>query len=278
KEKKINDYIAFNDSYNRNFRFLDKDSTIAYIKVKSFSGDYSAKFYKNAFDKIKNTEASYLIIDVRNNYGGSLEEIHKLYSYLTSEPYILIKPSQVNSATTPLKTNYFRKSNLLQYTFKTFTYPAFFFAQTFSTYKKDGKFYYKIKADKPAKPDKNSFKGKIFVLINGASFSASSILTSKLKNDKKAILVGEETGGANDGTVAGFYSYQVLPNSKIDLPIGLVLVQPDIDFTHTKKGVLPDVVIKETMEDIIHKRDPQLDWILTEIKNEKAKNKKYLMQ
>ncbi|WP_374460259.1 S41 family peptidase [Chryseobacterium taeanense] len=277
KEKKINDYIAFNDSYNRNFRFLDSDSTIAYIKVKSFSGDYSAKFYKNAFEKIKNTEASYLIIDVRNNYGGSLEEIHKLYSYLTSEPYILIKPSQVNSATTPLKTNYFRKSNLLQYTFKTFTYPAFFFAQTFSTYKKDGKFYYKIKADKLAKPDKNSFKGKIFVLINGASFSASSILTSKLKNDKKAILVGEETGGANDGTVAGFYSYQILPNSKIDLPIGLVLVQPDIDFTHTKKGVLPDVVIKETMEDIIHKRDPQLNWILTEIKNEKAKNKKYLM-
>lgn len=278
KEKKINDYIAFSDSYNRNFKFLDKDSSIAYIKVKSFSGDYSEKFYKNAFEKIKNAESPYLIIDVRNNYGGSLEEIHKLYSYLTTEPYILIKPSQVNSATTPLKTNYFRKGNLLQYTFKTFTYPAFFFAQTFSTYKKDGKFYYKIKADKPAKPDKNAFKGKIFVLINGSSFSASSILTAKLKNDKRAVLVGEETGGANDGTVAGFYSYQVLPNSKIDLPIGLVLVQPDITPTQTKKGVLPDIPIKETMEDIIHQRDPQLNWILTDIKNEKAKNKKYLMK
>lgn len=278
EEKKINDYVAFSDSYNRNFKFLDADSSIAYIKVKSFSGDYSAKFYRNAFEKIKNARASYLILDVRNNYGGSLEEIHKLYSYLSPEPYILIKPSEVNSATTPLKTNYFRKSNPLQYTFKTLTYPAFFFAQTFSTYKKDGKFYYKIKADRVSKPDKNAFKGKIFVLINGSSFSASSILTSKLKNDKRAILVGEETGGANDGTVAGFYSYQVLPNSKIDLPIGLVLVQPDITPTHTKKGVLPDIPVNETMVDIIQKKDPQLDRILTEIKNEKARNEKYRMK
>lgn len=269
-EKKINDYVALSDSYNRNFKFLDKDSTIAYIKVKSFSGVYSGKFYKNAFEKIKEAHSPYLIIDVRNNYGGSLEEIHKLYSYLSPEPYILIKPSQVNSATTPLKTNYFRKSNALQYTFKTLAYPAFFFAQTFSTYKKDGKFYYKIKADKLSKPDKNAFTGKIFVLINGSSFSASSILTSKLKNDKRAILVGEETGGANDGTVAGFYSYQTLPNSRIDLPIGLVFVQPDITPTNTKKGVVPDIPIKETMDDIIHKKDPQLNWILDEIKKERT--------
>lgn len=268
-EKKINDYVAFNDSYNRNFRFLGKDSTIAYIQVKSFSGVYSGKFYKNAFENIKNAQSKYLIIDIRNNYGGSLEEIHKLYSYLSPEPYILIKPSEVNSATTPLKTNYFRKSNALQYTFKTLAYPAFFFAQTFSTYKKDGKFYYKIKADKLSKPDKNVFTGKVFVLINGASFSASSILTSKLKNDKRAILVGEETGGANDGTVAGFYSHQTLPNSKIDLPIGLVFVQPDITPTHTKKGVTPDIQVKETMDDIIHKKDPQLNWILKEIEKEK---------
>jgi C-terminal processing protease CtpA/Prc len=54
------------------------------------------------------------------------------------------------------------------------------------------------------------FLKESFVLINGSSFSASSILTSKLKNDKKAVLVGEETGGANDGTVAGFYSFQTL--------------------------------------------------------------------
>ncbi len=269
-EKKINDYVAFNDSYNRSFKFLDADSSMAYIKVKSFSRAYSVKFYKEAFSKIKKAESGYLIIDVRNNYGGSLEEILNLYSYLSPEPYVLIKPSEVTSKTSPLKTKYFRKSNPLEYVFKGLAYPVFFFAQAFGTYKKDGKFYYRMKAAKEAKPNKNVFTGKVFVLINGGSFSASSIFTAKLKNDKRAVLVGEETGGANDGTVAGFYSYQQLPNSKIDLPVGLVLVQPDITFTHTGKGVLPDVTVKETLHDIISKKDPQLDWIMNEIHKEKT--------
>lgn len=271
QEKKLNDYVASSNSYNRSFKFLDKDSTIAYIKVKSFSRDYSDEFYKKTFSKIKDAKSEYLIIDVRNNYGGSLYEINNLYSYLADKPFTLIKPSQVTSRGTPLRTNYFRKSAPLEYAFKSIAYPSYFFAQAFSTYKKDGKVYYKMKADKPTKPNKEAFHGKVFVLINGASFSASSIITAKLKNDKRAILVGEETGGANDGTVAGFYSYQKLPNSEIRFPIGLLLVQPNIDFSDSKKGVVPDIHINETMQDIIDKKDPQLDWIKNEIAKEKNK-------
>ncbi|MGC5743463.1 S41 family peptidase [Chryseobacterium sp. NFX27] len=270
-EKKVNDYVAFSNSYNRNFKFLDKDSTTAYIKIKSFSSDYSEKFYRETFAKIKNAGSAYLIIDVRNNYGGSLHEINNLYSYLAPEPYVLIKPSQLVSRITPLKTNYFRKSTPFQYAFKSLAYPTYVFAQTFSTYKKDGKVYYKMKAAKPTKPNKNAFQGKVFVLINGGSFSASSIITAKLKYDQRATLVGEETGGANDGTVAGFYSYQKLPHSKINLPIGLLLVQPNINFLNTKRGVVPDVTITESMQDIINKKDPQLEWVKNKIAEEKSK-------
>ncbi len=269
EDKKLNDYVAASNSYNRSFRFLDKDSTIAYIKVKSFSREYSEEFYKKTFSKIKSAKASYLIIDVRNNYGGSLYEINNLYSYLADKPFTLIKPSQVTSRDVPLRTNYFRKSTPLEFAFKSIAYPSYFFAQAFSTYTKDGKVFYKMKADKPTKPNKEAFNGKVFVLINGGSFSASSIITAKLKNDKRATLVGEETGGANDGTVAGFYSYQKLPNSEIRFPIGLLLVQPDINFSDSKKGVVPDVVIHESMQDIIDKKDPQLDWIRNEISREK---------
>lgn len=269
EDKKLNDYVAASNSYNRSFKFLDKDSTIAYIKVKSFSREYSEEFYKKTFSKIKSAKASYLIIDVRNNYGGSLYEINNLYSYLTDKPFTLIKPSQVTSRDVPLRTNYFRKSTPLEFAFKSIAYPSYFFAQAFSTYTKDGKVFYKMKADKPTKPNKEAFNGKVFVLINGGSFSASSIITAKLKNDKRAILVGEETGGANDGTVAGFYSYQKLPNSEIRFPIGLLLVQPDISFSDSKKGVVPDVVVHESMQDIIDRKDPQLDWIRNEISREK---------
>ncbi|WP_421373294.1 S41 family peptidase [Chryseobacterium sp. GP-SGM7] len=270
-EKKLNDYVASTSSYNRNFKFLDKDSTIAYIKIKSFSRTFANKFYKESFAKIKNAESSYLIIDIRENYGGSLYEINQLYSYLAPEPFVLIKPSQLASRNTPLKTNYFRKSNPLEYTLKTLAYPGYFLYQTLNVYKgKDGIAYYKMKESKPTKPKDDVFKGKVYVLINGGSFSASSIISSKLKFDKRVTLVGEETGGANDGTVAGFYSYQKLPNSKIDLPIGLLLVQPNITFENTQKGVVPDVEIEESMQDIIDKKDLELDWVKTDIQKLKA--------
>ncbi|GAB0156506.1 S41 family peptidase [Chryseobacterium sp. Alg-005] len=269
-EKKVNDYIAFNNSYNRNFKFLDQDSSIAYIRVRSFSRSYSDQFYQDAFTRIKNAGTSYLILDIRNNYGGSLYEINNLYSYLAPEPFVLIKPSQVTSKMAPLRTNYFRKSSVLQYAYKSLTYPTYVFTQTFSTYKKDGKVFYRMKENKSTKPDKNAFNGKVFVLVNGGSFSASSIISAKLKNDKRALIVGEETGGANDGTVAGFYSYQKLPNSKIDLPIGLLLVQPNINFTNTKRGVIPDITISESIQDVIDKKDPQMDWVVKEIEREKG--------
>lgn len=268
-ERKVNDYVAFNDSYNRTFKFLAPDSSTAYIKVKSFSRTYSEKFYKETFAKIKNAKAKYLIIDIRNNYGGSLDEINNLYSYLASEPFTLIKRSQVTSKSSPLKTNYFRKSNALNYTFKSLLYPAFLVSQTMSTYKKDSIVYYKMKADRETQPQKDAFHGKVFVLINGGSFSASSIIAAKLKNDKLATLVGEETGGANDGTIAGFYSYQKLPHSKISLPIGLALVQPNISFTNTERGVIPDVTITENIQDILDKKDRQMEWVMKKIVNEK---------
>lgn len=270
-EKKINDYVVSTNSYNRNLKFLDKDSTIAYMKIKSFSRSFSDKFYKESFAKIKNAESSYLIIDIRENYGGSLYEINQLYSYLTPEPFVLIKPSQLTSRVTPLRTNYFRKSNPLEYTLKSLAYPGYFFYQALNVYKgKDGVAYYKMKENKPTKPKENAFKGKVYVLINGGSFSASSVISSKLKFDKRVTLVGEETGGANDGTVAGFYSYQKLPNSKIDLPIGLLLIQPNITFENTKKGVTPDVEIEQSIQDIIDQKDSQLDWVKAEIEKEKS--------
>lgn len=93
-----------------------------------------------------------------------------------------------------------------------------------------------MKADKPTKPNKSAFHGKVFVLINGGSFSASSIITAKLKNDKRATLVGEETGGANDGTVAGFYSYQKLPNSEIRFLSDCFLCSQILIFQIPKRG------------------------------------------
>ncbi len=264
---KTKDYNIVTKSFNRDLQFPTKDSTIAYMKIKTFSGTYSKKFYKESFAVLKKSKAKYLILDIRDNLGGSLSEINNLYSYLSLKDFKFINDIEVTSRTSTLNADYFRKIPKAAKPIAFVTYPLYCAGMLLSNKKKNDKIYLKnngIFSLKKVK--KNNFQGKIFVLINGSSFSAASILPSKLKYEKRAFLVGEETGGANDGTVAGRYSTEKLPNSKLYLPIGLMLIQPNIEFTNTKKGVTPDKEILLTTQEVLQKKDIQLDWIMEEIK------------
>ena len=61
EEKKTKDYNPVTKSFNRNLKFLEKDSSVAYIKIKTFSGTYSQKFYRETFREIKKAKSKYLI-------------------------------------------------------------------------------------------------------------------------------------------------------------------------------------------------------------------------
>lgn len=268
--KKTKDFNPITKSFNRDLKFLEKDSSVAYIKIKTFSGTYSAKFYRETFEKIKKANSKYLILDIRDNLGGSLAEINNLYSYLALEKFQFIKDIEVTSKTSMFHANYFGVFPKLYLPFAIVGYPSYLIATALSNKHKDGKNYLRNNGIFAVKnPKKNAFKGKIYVLMNGSSFSAASILPSKIKGDHRGFLVGEETGGANDGTVAGRYSTEKLPNSKLKLPIGLMLIQPDIEFANTKKGVIPDMEIKPTISEILQKKDVELNWILKDIKSKK---------
>ncbi|SFI64309.1 Peptidase family S41 [Kaistella treverensis] len=270
---KTKDYNIITKSFNRDLQFPQKDSAVAYMKIKTFSGTYSRKFYRQSFAVLKKSPAKYLILDIRDNLGGSLAEINNLYSYLVSENFQFINDIEVTSRASMLQADYFREFPTLLKPLAVLVYPFYFVGSALSVKKENDGFFLKNNGFfSIRKPKKDRFTGKIYILINGSSFSASSIIASKLKNDQRAFLVGEETGGANDGTVAGRYSTKKLPNSKLKLPIGLMLIQPDIDFTFTKKGVVPDEKILPTLEQIFQKKDIQLQWVFNDIK--KAETKK----
>ncbi len=272
QEKKTKGYNPITKSFNRNLQFLAKDSSVAYIKIKSFSGTYSKKFYKETFATLKKAKTEYLIIDIRDNLGGSLAEINNLYTYFAKEKFKFIKDIEVSSRTSILSTDYLSNFPTFTKPLGVISYPLYMMFSVISTKKKDGKFY--IKDLFPSKkPKTNAYKGETYVLINGSSFSASSVISAKLKADHLATLVGEETGGANDGTVAGIYTTQKLPNSKMKLPIGLFLIQPNIEFSNTMKGVTPNVEIIPTLEEILQKKDVQLNWILNDISSKKTSQK-----
>lgn len=266
---KTKDYNIVTKSFNRDLQFPTKDSTVAYMKIKTFSGTFSRKFYKQSFAILKKSPSKFLILDVRDNLGGSLAEINNLYSYLVSEEFKFINDIEVTSRFSIFQANYFSGLPTLAKPIAAISYPIYILGSAFAVKKKEDQFFLKNNGILSLKkPKKNHFEGTIYVLINGSSFSASSIIASKLKDEKRVFLVGEETGGANDGTVAGRYSTKKLPYSKLRLPISLMLVQPNIKFTETRKGVVPDYEIIPSLPEILQKKDIQLEWIMENIKKQ----------
>lgn len=269
KLQKNQDYNARTREYNRDLKFLKADSSIAVISIKTFSGYRSKKFYKESFATLKKSKAKYLIVDIRNNFGGSLAEISNLYSYLGANKFPFINDIKIVSPASIFHADYLTYYPTLAKPLGIITYPLYFIGTAFAIKKKDNGYFLRNNGAfsiKKAKDDQ--FKGKIYVLINGGSFSASSIISSKLKGDKRATLIGEETGGANDGTVAGRYSTEKLSNSKLVLPIGLMSISPNIDFTNTKKGVTPDIKMIPTINEVLQKKDIVLEKIISEIEAE----------
>jgi C-terminal processing protease CtpA/Prc len=133
----------------------------------------------------------------------------------------------------------------------------------------NGKFYYNTINSNLLHPKRNNYNGKIYVLINGGTFSASCLISSNLSGSGRAIFVGEETGGAFNGNVAGTLPIFTLPKSRLKLRFGGALIQPHYKSDNIGRGIMPDIEIKPTREDIISGNDAELTRVLDEIKKGK---------
>jgi len=258
-------YIYSEKLYTRNFSLKGKDSTIAYMKIRGFTRGNYKNFYRESFETIDSLGIKNLIIDLRDNGGGRLAEINNLYAYLTDTDYVFINDSEVNSRIPFLKSF---MSNTTPGGFKflaALISPAIVTHNLLKTKKKNGKLYYKFKYSKLQESNPLNFKGKIYVLINGNSFSASSILSTHLKANKRAIFVGEETGGAYNGTVAGIFKGYKLPNSKVLINMGMMQIDAPQKTNPDGYGVKADVVMKPTHQDRLNNIDAELEWIINDI-------------
>lgn len=263
--KRVNGYNTDLKNYNRNLRFTEKDSSIAFMKIRSFNKGDFRPFYKESFREIEKYRSNTLILDLRDNGGGRLNEIVDLYSYLADSTFVFLDKSEVVSKSSLMEGAYFNGGSFGVKTLKAI-YAPILYSYLLLTVHKDatGKNYYATQT-KPHKVSTNSFKGKIYVLINGGSFSASSLISSNLKSSQRVTFVGEETGGAFNGTVAGFMPVLKLPNSKLKIRIGLMMMAPHNKTEIKGRGIFPDKEISTTLEDRLKENDPELNWILNDI-------------
>lgn len=189
---------------------------------------------------------------MRNNEGG--EEVYgiDLYAYLAKQPfryYDHIKVAQKDKisfkAWRPKIYDKFLRKLLVKKTENgyVFNYP---------------------KALKTIKPKKNAYQGELFVLVNGNSFSVTTEFAARVHADKRATFIGQETGGGYRTNSSGLFTILQLPNSKIDLGIpmfGFQMANVPAEIKHGQ-GIIPDYIVTPAIEDILQKRDKEMEFTL----------------
>jgi len=93
---------------------------------------------------------------------------------------------------------------------------------------------------------------KTVVLVNGGSASASEIVAGALRDYKKATLMGEKTYGK--GSVQTIRELSDGSSLKVTIATWMT---PEGDFIN-EKGLLPQVEVKLTADDVEKNKDPQL--------------------
>ena len=269
KKHKLYEYDENEKVYYRDFKFIRKDSSknpIAYLKIRGFRAGKYKKSYDAIFRRIDSSKAKVMILDLRDNFGGSLADISYLFSYLATDDFNMVKPAKVKKRTSMLNMALINTSITTKILALAGS-PVFAYMMLHKIHKdKDGNLYYTYKFSKTTNPKSKRFKGKLYVLINGNSFSASCVLSTQLQATKRATFVGEETGGAYNSTVAGGFIFPELPHSKITMRFGLMNIKTPYYQNPAGHGIYPDKKILPNLTDLLKGKDTELDWILEQIK------------
>lgn len=227
------------------YRFLDGDKKTMVLKIERFTHNKYPRAYRRIFRRLRKNHSENLVIDLRNNGGGSLSNTYKLLSYL-------LDSSETQTLRTGIKNYPYRKYTRGNIWFK-LTRMAYKVIGTKKTIHDTDNFIYTIQPKR-----KNHFNGKVFVMINGGSFSASCLIAAYLKYHNRATFIGEETGGAIEGCNAGITPYYKLPNTKIKVRMPAFRIVHDVEPTLTGHGILPDYKIEYSYKDLVGKKDLEL--------------------
>lgn len=123
------------------------------------------------------------------------------------------------------------------------------------------------------KRNKWFFKGDIYVLTNGGTYSTAALIAQYLHDFGNAVVVGEETGSRYEGFAAGNFHYLTLPNSKIQIGIPNKWVKNTLPKAplQANRGLMPDYSVEIRVEDLMKNRDVVKEkvWELIRLKNEK---------
>lgn len=105
---------------------------------------------------------------------------------------------------------------------------------------------------------KNRFKGNLYTLMDGGSFSSTGHLLALLKYQRVGTLIGQESGGSFACTDSS--QNFVLPNTKIQLRTSTKVWKVAVEGLTPGRGIMPDYEVVPAMEDYIGEKDVVLEF------------------
>lgn len=229
---------------------FNENEQFALMTLNTFDVGYQLKsFFNTSFEQLKEKNIRNLVIDVRINGGGEVQNYAALCRYLAPFSFKVADTAVANLNSFGIYTKYFNFGWFYGTALKLLT-----------TQRADGLFHFRYIENHVYKPRKtNFFSGNIYILISGPSFSAASLFAHTLKGLPNVTLVGEETGGGDYGNNGLMIPDICLPNTKLQVRMPLFRI---VQFKHGKKigrGVIPDVLVLPITNAIRNARDLKLE-------------------
>ncbi|WP_341838590.1 S41 family peptidase [Chitinophaga pollutisoli] len=222
------------------FRLRWHDAETAVLRISGFHE--MPGFPPAAFAEIRNKGAKQLIIDLRDNEGGTDRLGVQLLSYIAHRPF-----------------HYYQKltvAGIGPYSFAehaTFPPELEYLKQFIKKVGDEYLFTYSEGLGLKQPAAENGFRGKVCILQNGRSFSVSGEFAAAARN-LGIKTVGEESGGGRHGNTSGGFAIVTLPNTKLTLAVPLLgyHMHPG---GPGGGGVPADVTILPTVHDVLEGRD-----------------------
>ncbi|MCK4259101.1 MAG: hypothetical protein KAX49_08990 [Halanaerobiales bacterium] len=224
------------------------DENVALLKVNGFSSENGKKFkifMENSFKEINIKKCENLIIDIRNNGGGTTALVSYLYGFITDKPYSEAKETRLKLSEYVLEHGEFLKLSKIA---------------------KLGDTRILIEQSQLKKPHENQYKfdGCTYVLIGKGTYSAAVAFAAMVKDFSTGILVGEETGGYASHT--GNAGEIELPYSGLTLKVATVQNIRPAGY-NDGRGVIPYVKVKVDPLKLVQGQDQVLETVIEMIKN-----------
>ena len=238
---------------NLSLRFL-KDPDIAQIRIRGFSGAAYGQWIEETFRTLREKGTRALILDLRGNGGGADMYGAMLVSYLTDKPFRYFDHINIKTISPSFKEQSdWRVEGENRLREGVTPNPA-------GGYLVTAKGHAGV-AEQP--PGKYPFLGNVFVLIDGGTFSTAADFCAVTHHLKRAVFIGEETGGGYYGNNSGVQVVVTLPNSKARVRVPMYEYWNAVPgYDGTRRGTLPDHAVETKTANLLRGVDQQLELAL----------------